>query len=264
MEQKGLEQQELEQKELEQEAFEDYSYEIENRIRNLCWTVSGDYSLNLKLDTASFSKSPYISLYDAVKQGAFSRYFDRDAFGLYLVKKLYMGADEQPLTNLAQMAVDSAVYRKAARERPGVLEIRKKAFSDVLEYDFSRLASMYIGQIRIAVMQEAVRGEALVQSRMQKALEQLKSLEETEDVMDIIRVVDGLYNWLVDPYFERNHGSLEKVLSVTVEELKEFSWKDYLEEEAMEDDLVQIMNRVEQAVTQTAEVETEQEKRNAG
>ena len=53
MEQKGLEQQELEQKELEQEAFEDYSYEIENRIRNLCWTVSGDYSLNLKLDTAS-------------------------------------------------------------------------------------------------------------------------------------------------------------------------------------------------------------------
>lgn len=261
MEQKGLEQQELEQKELEQEVFEDYSYEIENRIRNLCWTVSGDYSLNLKLDTASFSKSPYISLYDAVKQGAFSRYFDRDAFGLYLVKKLYMGADEQPLTNLAQMAVDSAVYRKAARERPGVLEIRKKAFSDVLEYDFSRLASMYIGQIRIAVMQEAVRGEALVQSRMQKALEQLKSLEETEDVMDIIRVVDGLYNWLVDPYFERNHGSLEKVLSVTVEELKEFSWKDYLEEEAMEDDLVQIMNRVEQAVTQTAEVETEQEKK---
>ena len=261
MEQKGLEQQELEQKELEQEAFEDYSYEIENRIRNLCWTVSGDYSLNLKLDTASFSKSPYISLYDAVKQGAFSRYFDRDVFGLYLVKKLYMGADEQPLTNLAQMAVDSAVYRKAARERPGVLEIRKKAFSDVLEYDFSRLASMYIGQIRIAVMQEAVRGEALVQSRMQKALEQLKSLEETEDVMDIIRVVDGLYNWLVDPYFERNHGSLEKVLSVTVEELKEFSWKDYLEEEAMEDDLVQIMNRVEQAVTQTAEVETEQEKK---
>ena len=36
---------------------------------------------------------------------------------------------------------------------------------------------------------------------------------------------------------------------------------DFLEEEAMEEDLVQVMNRVEQAVTQTAEVPSEQEKR---
>ena len=139
-----------EHKEKELEEFEEYRYEIENRVRNLCWTVSGDYSLNLKLDTISYTKSPYISLYDAVKQGAFSRYFDRDAFGLYLVKKLYLGADEQPLTNLAQMAVDSAVYRKISGERPGVLEIRRKAFSDTLDHDFSRLASMYIGQIKIS------------------------------------------------------------------------------------------------------------------
>lgn len=245
----------------EPDEFEEYRYEIENRVRNLCWTVSGDYSLNLKLDTVSYTKSPYISLYDAVKQGAFSRYFDRDAFGLYLIKKLYMGADEQPLTNLAQMAVDSAVYRKISEERPGVLEIRKKAFSDTLDYDFSRLASMYIGQIKISMMQEAVRGQVTVQSRMRKAMELFKSLEGTQDVMDIIRTVDELYNWLVDPYFERNHGSLEKVLSVTLEELKEFSWKEYLEEEAREDDLVQVMNRIEQAVTQTAESETAQEKK---
>ena len=250
-----------EHKEKELEEFEEYRYEIENRVRNLCWTVSGDYSLNLKLDTISYTKSPYISLYDAVKQGAFSRYFDRDAFGLYLVKKLYLGADEQPLTNLAQMAVDSAVYRKISGERPGVLEIRKKAFSDTLDHDFSRLASLYIGQIKISVMQEAVRGEVLVQSRMRKAMDRLKSLEDTREVMDIIRVVDELYNWLVDPYFERNHGDLEKVLSVTTEELKTYSWRDFLEEEAMEEDLVQVMNRVEQAVTQTAEVSSEQEKR---
>lgn len=257
----GYNHREIEQTEIEQENLEEYQYEIENRIRNLCWTVSGDYSLNLKLDTVSFAKSPYVSLYDAVKQGAFSKYFDRNAFGLYLVKKLYYGADEQPLTNLAQMAVDSAVYRKVGRERPGVLEIRKKAFSDILEYDFTRLAAMYIGQIKIAVMQEAVKGETLVQARMQKALDMLKGLEETEDVMDIIRVVDELYNWLVDPYFERKHGDLQKVLAVTVEELKEFSWKDYLEEEAMEEELTQVLDRVEQAVTQTAGAQTEPEEK---
>ena len=222
-----------EQEKQEQDYFDENQYEIENRIRNLYWTVSGNYGDNIKLDTVSFARSPWVSLYDAVKQGAFSRYFDRNTFGLYLVKKLYYGADEQALTNVAQLAVDSAVYRKVSRERKGVLEIRKKAFSDLLDYDFTRLASYYLGQIKICMMQQAVRGKA----------------------------TDELYNWIVDPYFEKNHGSLEKVLAVTMEELKEFSWKDYLEEEAGQEELTQVLNQVNQAVTQTGEVPDEKEEK---
>lgn len=112
-------------------------------------------------------------------------------------------------------------------------EIRKKAFSDLLDYDFTRLASYYLGQIKICMMQQAVRGQVSVeQARMQQALDLLATLTDTYDTMEIVRVTDRLYNWLVDPYFERNHGNLDKVLAVTMEELKEFSWKDYLEEEA--------------------------------
>ena len=92
---------------MEEEVLEIGQFEIENRLRNLCWTVSGDYALNLKLDTLSYSKSVYVSLYDAIKQGAFSKYFDRDAFGLYLVKKLYCGGEEQPLTSLAQLPLSA-------------------------------------------------------------------------------------------------------------------------------------------------------------
>ena len=170
-----------------EEVFEISQFEIENRLRNLCWTVSGDYSLNLKLDTISYSKSIYVSLYDAIKQGAFSKYFDRDAFGLYLVKKLYYGAEEQPLTSLAQLCVDSAVYKKISRERIGVLEIRKKAFEDLMEYDFTRLAASFIGQIRLAVMQEAVLGPRTMQSRIRKAADMLKRLWNTEDTMAVIQ-----------------------------------------------------------------------------
>lgn len=243
-----------------QEDEEIYQYEIENRIRNLCWTVSGDYSLNLKLDTVSYKKSPYISLYDAVKQGAFSKYFDRNAFGLYLVKKLYYGADEKPLTSLAQMAVDSAVYRKAAQERPGILEIRRKAFKDTMEHDFTRLAASYIWQVKLSVMQEAVRGSVSMQSRMRKAADMLAELEDTRDTMAVIRTVDALYNWLADPHFVRNHGPLEQVLAVTMEELKEFDWKDYLDEEAGEEHFEEYFSRMSQAVTRTEEVQ-EQKRR---
>ena len=251
-----------EQETLNEDYFDENQYEIDNRIRNLYWTVSGNYGENIKLDTVSFSRSPWVSLYDAVKQGAFSRYFDRNAFGLYLVKKLYYGADEQALTNVAQLAVDSAVYRKISAERKGVQEIRKKAFSDLLEYDFTRLASYYLGQIKICMMQQAVRGSVShEQARMRQVLDLLAELEDTYDTMEIIRVTDKLYNWLVDPYFEKNHGDLAKVLAVTMEELKEFSWKDYLEEEAKEEELTQVLNQVNQAVTQTGEASTEQEQK---
>ena len=251
-----------EQENLEQEYFDENQYEIENRIRNLYWTVSGNYGENIKLDTVSFSRSPWVSLYDAGKQGAFSRYFDRNAFGLYLVKKLYYGADEQALTNVAQLAVDSAVYKKISAERKGVAEIRKKAFSDLLDYDFTRLASYYLGQIKICMMQQAVRGQTgHEQARMQQALDMLAGLRDTEDTMEIIRVTDAMYNWLVDPYFEKNHGDLEKVLAVTMEDLQEFNWKDYLEEEAAEEDLTQVLNQVNQAVAQTGEVPSEEEKK---
>ena len=244
-----------------EEVFEISQFEIENRLRNLCWTVSGDYSLNLKLDTISYSKSIYVSLYDAIKQGAFSKYFDRDAFGLYLVKKLYYGAEEQPLTSLAQLCVDSAVYKKISRERIGVLEIRKKAFEDLMEYDFTRLAASFIGQIRLAVMQEAVLGPRTMQSRIRKAADMLKRLWNTEDTMAVIRTVDELYNWLVDPHFEERHGSLDRVLSVTMEELREFQWKDYLEEEAYTEDFDQYLSRVTNAASRMQEQEAEAEEK---
>ena len=60
---------------------EEYEYELENRMKNLLWTVSGDYELDVELDIRSFWRSKYISLYDAVKQGAIARYFPRKNSG---------------------------------------------------------------------------------------------------------------------------------------------------------------------------------------
>ena len=69
---------------------EEFELELENRIRNLMWTVSGDYTLDVKPDLDSFRRSRYIALYDGIKQGAFARYFDREELSLYLVKKIYL------------------------------------------------------------------------------------------------------------------------------------------------------------------------------
>ena len=51
-----------------------------------------------------------------------------EAFGLYLVKKIYLGAEEGQLMGIAQLCLDEASFSKVAAERPGVPDIRKKAF----------------------------------------------------------------------------------------------------------------------------------------
>lgn len=234
--------------------------EIENRMKNLMWTVSGNYKLDTKLDVASFRESKYVSMYDAVKQGAFDRFFDKNEFALYLVKKVYYGAEEGPLMNLAQLCVETAVYPRIAAERPGVKEIRQKAFEYLLEHKFRKLNETLWGRIKLVMMQGVLDGRWNCERRIREPLQQIRALERAENSMDLIRTVDSLYNTLVDPQFEKKHGGLSHVLDATLEDMKEFDWKDLLNEEAYEDLLEQYVNQMENQMTsfETQERQPEQ------
>ena len=50
------------------------------------WTVSGDYDIEFEPDTEKYVYSKQTVLYEAVKQGAFARYFDQKKLGMYLMK----------------------------------------------------------------------------------------------------------------------------------------------------------------------------------
>ena len=91
-----------------EETLKTHEMELESRIRNLVWTVSGDYTLKLNPDVERYAKEPDTVLYDTIRQGAFSCYFDREAYSLYLVKKVYSGAAEGELMMLAQLVTEEA------------------------------------------------------------------------------------------------------------------------------------------------------------
>ena len=52
------------------EQLEEHRLEVSNRIRNLFWTVSGDYDIEFKPDTEKYVYLKQTVLYEAVKQGA--------------------------------------------------------------------------------------------------------------------------------------------------------------------------------------------------
>lgn len=244
--------------------LEDNQMEIENRIRNLMWTVSGNYDLNTRLDLESFSRSKYISLYDAIKQGAFAKYYDTNALSMYIVKKSFYGVEEPVLMNIAQLCVDMAVYQKIVSERPGVCNIRRKAFEAMLELDFDKMNKSFIGRVKLEILRQFLNGRGRAEKRIQDVCDRIYQLEDARDTMEIIRTIDFIYNSAIDRSFEKKHGDLEFVLNTSVEELAEATWQDFLDEEMYESVLEQLVDQVNQQVVSLEDQNQKEEKQDKG
>ena len=218
--------------------IDDYRLELENRIRNLLWTVSGDYGLDMKPDVSLFLRSKAIALYDGIKQGALARYYDKDMLGLYLVKKIFLQAEENELTFVAQLCIEEAIGDKICEERPGIRDMQRQCIEDILEQEFDILPDLrdIPGRLKVAVLRRRLNnGEWHVEKKLQPFMELIERAGNSTDTLELIRVIDELYNRLMDPDFESMHGTLEQVLAVTMEDLTEYSWEDFLSEEMYEE-----------------------------
>ena len=220
--------------------IDDYRLELENRIRNLLWTVSGDYKLDMKPDVSLFLRSKAIALYDGIKQGALARYYDKDMLGLYLVKKVFLQAGENELTFVAQLCIEEAIGDKICRERPGIRDMQKQCIEDILDQEFERMPDFrdLPGRLKVAVLRRRLTGgDYHVEQKLQPFMSFIEQAGKSQETMELIRVIDELYNLLIDPSFEKQHGTLEQVLAVTMEDLTEYSWEDFLSEEMYEEAL---------------------------
>ena len=229
--------------------LEEHQLELENRIKNLMWTVSGDYTLEMKPNAEAFLRSRNTALYDGIKQGGLARFYDRDALGMYLVKKIYCDAMEGPLMQVASLCMEEAVGTKLDREREGIHALRRKAYEEILEQEFKALSATPLGRLEAALLREELDGEYHGTKQIEGWMEQIHRLRSAEDTMEVIRTIDSLYNQIVEPDFERKKKTLEEVLAVTLEELAEYSWKDFLSEDLYEETLETYLEKVTESMT---------------
>ena len=241
--------------------IDEYRLELENRIRNLLWTVSGDYQLDMKPDVSLFLRSKAIALYDGIKQGALARYYDKDMLGLYLVKKIFLQAGENELTFVAQLCIEEAIGDKICEERPGIRDMQRQCMEDILEQEFDILPDLrdIPGRLKVAVLRRRLNnGEWHVEKKLQPFMELIERAGNSTDTLELIRVIDELYNRLMDPNFESMHGTLEQVLAVTVEELMEYNWRDFLTEEMYEENFEAYLEQMSKQMTATGQNHAEE------
>ena len=240
--------------------LEERQLEIANRMKNIIWTVCGDYTLEAKPDVEAFLKSKYIALYDGIKQGAFAKYFEKEKLSMYLVKKVYLGAREDALVAIAQLCMEKAVGDRIARERKGVSSIQKKAYEYVLDHEMDTMVKSEFGRLQLVMMRQVLTGERRCEEKIRKQLDRIEPLEKVADTMEVIRTIDDCYNAWVDPGFEQIHGDLSKVLAVTVEELMEYSWQDFLTEDMYEENFEAYLEQMSQQMTATGQNHAEEKK----
>ena len=241
--------------------MEERQLEIANRMKNLIWTVCGDYSMEAKPDVDGFLRCKYLALYDGIKQGAFAKYFDKEQLSLYLVKKVYLQAREEPLLGIARLCMEEAVGQRISRERKGVDSIRKKAYEYLLDHELHQMTRSELGRLQIALMRNCLMGEQQQEQRLQERIDSLKELQQANATMEIIRKIDACYNEWIDPRFEAMHGSLEQVLAVTLEELTEYNWRDFLTEEMYEENFEAYLEQMSEQMTATGGVGSSDEQK---
>lgn len=227
---------------------EDHRLEIENRIRNLFWTVSGDYSLECRPDVDTFIRSKSLALYDAIKQGAFASHYDAHALAVYTLKKRALGANPELLTELTQLCVDAAAYPIVSRERSGICEIRQQAFRDLLETGYFRGD---LGAIRLCILNRFLGLEDNSQENTRHWVDFIEELAGASDTSQIIAAIDTLYNSLVDPSFASSKGDLKAVLRVTNAQLLEYQRDLAIDDETMQTVLDEYLSNLKDELLKT-------------
>lgn len=165
---------------------------IRNRLKNLLWTVSGDYSLETEINVSLFQKSKYIALYDAICKGCFAKYFRPKTFTQYLEKVFLYGAEPSVLLPLARLCIESAVCKKAVAERNGIAQIRRHAFEDTLLNEENRLTHTDWGALEACYLRYCLNGSTA--GRRQIWIDKICALCDADDTVEVIRCLDEVYH----------------------------------------------------------------------
>lgn len=193
-----------------EDQLEDHRLEIENRLRNLFWTISGDYAAEFQPDVETYRNAPELALYLAIRQGALAKYLDVEQLTAYAMKKCAEGAEESALMELIQLCADVAVYPLLCAERSGIGQIRRSAFALLLE----DASSTPLEKLRQWVIRHFLGLPVSADADIQAQGERIAQLSGQADTGRLITAINTIYDALLAPSTWQT-GSLDGTIAAT-------------------------------------------------
>ena len=216
------------------------NYEFENRINNLSWTISGNYDEDMDTSEKDYS-SKDVSLYFAIVAGARRKFLDWNIIKKYIISRMKKGYNKDILMTLIQIVLNCVVENKVINERPGVEEIRNKAYSDIL-VNYNKIHKEDILQIlKYTFILESIDKHPAVDSLTMRIINDIKTIDCSEELMNILKRLDEIYL----TYFEHIMNSQQQEKNINDKQIKnvnvdfdtfsDFMYEElYMDEESIE------------------------------
>ena len=207
-------------------------YEFDNRINNLAWTISGNYNDEIDISEKNY-KSKDISLYFAIISGARRKYIDWDIVKKYLLSRINIGYDRDSISNLVQVVLNNIVESRVISERPGVKEIRKSAYKEILK-NFNKInQSNIFEKIKYVFVLESMGKHPSVDGFIRRIINDIKDINLNKDILEILKDIDLLYLKYFNITDNKNENKLidNEEIKIDFDTFSDFMYQELYNEE---------------------------------
>ena len=167
-------------------------YEFDNRVNNLAWTVAGKYDEDIDISEKDYT-SKDASMYYAIIAGAMRKYIDWETVKKYLVNRMKSGYNKDILCTIIQIVLNDIVENKVIEERPGVIDIRNKAYDDILK-SYSKIHKEDILKLlKYTYVLQRMDRHPVMDRLVRKILREINNIDVHGDIMEILKKVDEIY-----------------------------------------------------------------------
>ncbi|WP_414151132.1 nitric oxide reductase activation-like protein [Acetobacterium carbinolicum] len=167
-------------------------YEFDNRVSNLMWTVSGDYDENMDVGEKSFI-SKNVALYHAVTAGGRRKFINWPSVKKYVISRHRAGFNKDILLSLIAMGSDVVVEEKIIAERPGVYDIRKDAYDDILRNYYKLHTDDLMEKVRHAMILKKIGKAPMMDTETRNIASDLENLQDREDTIELLKGIEEIY-----------------------------------------------------------------------
>lgn len=151
-------------------------YEFDNRVNNLSWTISGMYNEDIDVSEKEYL-SKDVALYFAIIAGARRKYVDWNVVKKYSINRIKKGYDKNILLSLIQIVLNRMVEAKVIEDRPGVEDIRRKSYKDIVSGFTTIYKDDILQKIKYAAVLEGIGKHPTMEGLSRRIFNDIKNIE---------------------------------------------------------------------------------------
>ncbi len=183
-------------------------YEFDNRVNNLAWTVSGKYDEEIDIAEKDYS-SKNASMYYAIIAGARRKYVDWETVKKFLMNRIKSGYHKDILLTILQIVLNDISEKKVIEERPGVVDIRNKAYDDILKSYSKVHHENILDMLKYTYVLQQMDRHPVMDRLTRKILKAIEEIDCNQDIMHILKSIDEIYITYFEHIVNRQNQNVE-------------------------------------------------------